>query len=148
MDIFTKENLGLLLGLIGAVGAIPVFKGYFVGALTSNSSRKLNKLREERAFFVRLNASPNDVAIYLVKGVLIAMSIIGVSMMFHGMPSPDSATHIALVDTVGGFAVYMIAIWRLGKINRLAKFERTLDALDRQIARLEQKLSANRAPAN
>jgi len=48
MDLFTKENLGILLAIIGAVGAIPVFKGYFVGALSRNNSRKLNKLREER----------------------------------------------------------------------------------------------------
>jgi len=95
-----------------------------------------------------LNASAADVAIYLVKGVLIVLAIIGVSMMFHGMPGPNSPTDIMLVDWAGGFAIYMVSSWRLGKLNRLAKFERTLDALDQEIARLEQKLSTNQVPTN
>ncbi|MGS0896121.1 hypothetical protein ACVBGC_26850 [Burkholderia stagnalis] len=147
MDIITKENLGILLGVIGAVGAIPVFKGYYIGALTSNNTRKLRKLRDERAFFVRLQASTMETAVYLVQGVLIVLAIIGASMMFSAIPGNDGATFVPLSNATSGFAIYMVAIWRLGKLNRLAKFERTLDMLDREIERLERKLSAGQASA-
>ncbi|WP_423380236.1 hypothetical protein [Burkholderia sp. LMG 32019] len=152
MNAFTKEDWSFFLSFLGLVitiaAAIPAFKGYYLGALTSNNSRKLKKLQDERAFFVRLHESKVDAAVYLVQGVLIVLAIVGVSMMFHAIPSPDRATFVALVDTISGFVIYTAAIWRLGKINRLAKFEHTLTVLDQQIGELERKLSANRSSAN
>jgi hypothetical protein len=149
MDFLTKDNIGIFLGIIGAVGAIPVFRGYFVGALTYSNSRKLRKLREERDFFVRLNGSGKDVAIYVFNGVLTSLAVLGASLMFHGIEgNPDGVSYVALSDAICGFCIYMVAIWRLGKINRLMRFDKTIKLLDEQIARLEEKLSANRSSSS
>jgi hypothetical protein len=139
MNLFSKENFGYFLAIVGAIGSLPVFKGYVVSAWSINSVWKLRRLRRERDLLTRLQNSDRELISFLLTSILVAIALLGGSLMFHGAGvGPNTRDIIPLSDWAVGFLIYMFCVNRLGKINRLKKFEETLMRLDAEIAKLER----------
>jgi len=139
MIFLSKENFGILLGIVGAIGSVPVFKGYVLGAWSMNSTWKLRRLRREHDLLIKLQNSDRELFSFLLTSILAAIALLGASLMFHGAGvGPNTRDIIPFSDWVVGFLIYMFCVNRLGKINRLERFEETMVRLDAEIEKLER----------
>lgn len=135
MDALTKENIGIALAV---VGAWPVFKGWFLNIWSWNRSRKLTRLHRERDFLVSINNSDRELFVFLLTSVLVVTAMLGASLLFHGVAiDSDGEKLVHLSDWLLGFAIYMFSVFRLGQLQRLKKFEVTIEKLDAEIRKLE-----------
>lgn len=133
MDL--PQGLALALSL---VGAWPVFKGGFLGLSLWSRAKRLRGLRQERDFLVALKTSESKLCVYLLGSLLVVTLALGVTMMTRWLAFyPETEKYVLVVDWLVGFFVYMYSAHKLGTLQRLKKFENSIERLNRQIAKLE-----------
>jgi hypothetical protein len=102
--------------------------------------RSLPRLLKERALLERLHTSPSERIAYMVEGVLISIGGLGALLMFSSIEfvSSFSSSIAAIERWVGGGAVYLFALYRLGKCNAATKsFESHIERINTQIKEVE-----------
>ncbi|MCD5361066.1 hypothetical protein [Chromobacterium aquaticum] len=135
MDIFTKENLSLALGVLGAWS---FFKGSYYNIWTWSRNNKVVRLTKEKEFFISLKKSDRDLFIFVSSSAFAIAFMVGVALMFHsaGM-DPGGEKIIHFTDWLFGFGIYMLSTFRMGQLNRLRKFDQTVQKIDAQLKKLQ-----------
>jgi hypothetical protein len=132
VEIFTKENIAIALGI---VGAWPVFKGSASFLTSWNRSRAITSVEKEIAFIRRVKESDRELYVFLFSYVFIITAMISMTIMFDMVSFDEQGRKINMVFRfILGGAAYFFSVYVLGCITRIRNAERT-------IARLKEKLS-------
>jgi len=141
MSIFTVDNVGLVIGIASLLGSLPAYKGYLMGASALKGSWQLTRLRNELQLLTKLKDSEHELTYFLAVSVLVPIALLGVSLVFHAAASlPADGGLGPLSDWLIGSMVYIFCAYRLGKINRLRKFDENIERLQSEITVLEAKV--------
>lgn len=139
LEIFSLVGtvLGLYWGYMGYRAAKPERE-------KQRKRRSLPRLLKEKALLERLHTSPSERIAYMVEGVLFSISGIGALLMFSAIPfvGPFSPALGAVERWLGGGAVYLFALYRLGRCNAATKnYESRIERINKEISEAECKSS-------
>jgi hypothetical protein len=147
-----------IVALVGGLAAtIRLCWGGVTSGLALTRKRELAGLRKRRDLLVRLHESDRAYYGWLLSGILWALVVLGVQLMFEGSmgtPFYELPQERQLADVIrhvgrfgAGMIVYAIALHRVVRYRWLQRFDRTIATLDRKIATLEAKMSLQTASA-
>lgn len=120
--------------IVGLVATIPVYMGWFKGALSWHRRRKIDKLKKEKEFLSRLKSSDREFLGWLLHSLLLVVTVFCVALMFRGVEVDSSGTTlVASLHWILGGAAYYFAVSALGTYNRLRNFDNTVQKIDAQI---------------
>lgn len=140
MSIETISILGIVITAIGAIGTIPTYKGWMNKLLRWNLSRKLKRLKKEKAFFETLKASDREFVGWIGSSLLILFAIFAVAMMFQVVAVDANGEKLALLfQNILGMSSYLFAIYRLGQYRRFRNYEKTMEFLNEEIKKYEER---------
>lgn len=124
--------LSLIIALLGYVG--------FVKAIWRR--RSLAYLVKRRDLLINLNSSPSARQQYLLEGVLWCICIGSAALIFRYVDAFEPIGFVgAARDWIVGFAVYLLALYRLGRIRDATdRYERVGKSVDEAIAKLDERL--------
>ncbi|MCA3161155.1 MAG: hypothetical protein ING25_09640 [Burkholderiales bacterium] len=139
MDILTKENIGLLLGIIGS---IPVFKGGLLFLTYWNRKRKLAAIEKEILFITRIRDSDRALLLFLFRAGFIVAALMSVSIMLSAMAVDERELKLLLLlQFFAGTMSYFFSVYTIGYIVRIKNSVETLSKLQFQLEKLKEKIA-------
>ena len=160
MEPFTWGNIWqgvvIISTIYAAIQAVQALKWPVRMGFTWGLTQSLAHLQKQRARLVRLQGSDREFYGWMLSGILWGVALFAAALMLESlMVIPPASSPLsqyvamALVKvgryTLGWFAG-RIAMKRLGDYRALQRFDTTIANLDRDIAKLEAKLSLRAAP--
>jgi hypothetical protein len=120
--MLTRDNFELFAAIVGLIAAIPVYKGWFIGTLSWNRQRQIEKLRKEKAFLICLYSSDREFIGWLLHNVLLVVTIFSIALMFRSIEvDPGGPKLVVLFHWLLGGGAYVISVFALGIYHRLRK---------------------------
>lgn len=129
----TKEYAISLISLfLSLLTALPLFKGWVVNFSNWKTSRKVTALIKERNLLWTLKHSLSDLIVFSISTVMIVALLAGALILFNSIGFAHGFIQYSL-----GAGIYLFSAYRLGQLNRLKRFQKSLEKLDLEIAKLE-----------
>lgn len=127
MDLLTKENISLLLGLIGT---IPVFKGSIIYIASWNKKRKMAAIEKEISRITKMRDSDREFYMFLFQSGFTIFAFFSISLMFSSLLSHNQLQGFYdFIQFFIGTAAYFVSTYTIGLIRRVKNSENTLKEL-------------------
>ena len=138
MELITKENIGLILGIIGA---IPVFKGGFIYLTSWNKRRKMAAIEKEILLITKLSESDRELYLFLFRSVFAVTAFLAISIMLTGITDTGAGQKLYTgLQFVNGTIAYLISLYTLGYMKRVRSAKKVVAALQAKLDKLKALL--------
>lgn len=118
----------------GLVATIPVYMGWFKGALSWHHRRKIQKLKIEKEFLTRLKSSDREFLGWLLHSLLLVVTVFCVALLFRGVEIDSHGIElVATLHWILGGTAYYFALSALGTYRRLQSFDKTIQIIEKKI---------------
>lgn len=135
MELITKENIGLTLGIIGA---IPVFKGGFIYLTSWNKRRKAAAIEKEILLITKLRDSDRELYLFLFRSVFAVTAFMSMSIMLTAITATEMKEMLYTgLQFVNGTIAYLISVYTLGYMKRVRNSTKALAALQTKLDKLK-----------
>lgn len=136
----TVETYELIATTAGLIATIPTYKGWFSGAISWNNQRKIDKLKAQKLFILKLTTSNREFLGWLLHSILMIATLLSAGLLVRSVEiDPNGLKLSALSHWFIGSCAYFFGISILGTFHRLKKHEETISDIDRRIQILEAK---------
>ncbi|MDO8990864.1 MAG: hypothetical protein Q7U91_14660 [Sideroxyarcus sp.] len=133
MEFLTKENIGIFLGIIGA---IPVFKGSLIFLTSWNKKRKAAAIEKEIFRITKLRDSDRELYLFIFRSLLFIAALFAISIMISSVTVPG----ISVIQFANGTFAYLVSLYTLGYINRVRTSKRVLAELQAKLEKIKSGL--------
>ncbi len=132
------EIIITIITVIGAIGTLPAYKGWFINVLDWNKKETHKSLSKQLAHLEALHTNPSQAIGWAMEGIFIILGLISVSFLSaFFLLAEDASKFTYIVFSLAGLFMYMVALHKAGIATRLKNFEKTKKRLEEKISKYE-----------